>query len=183
MAKYDEWLEPEGLIKIEGWSKDGLTDEQIAHNMGISRSTLNEWKKKFSDISDTLKKGKEVSDRMVENALYKRAIGYHTVEKKYAPVELTQEEYELHQYNAVKQYREQNPDASPNEIKAVELQVPRFRVALVEEKVKEVLPDTTAQIFWLKNRKPAEWRDKQEVNQTGELTVNFPIPRPTYKKQ
>ncbi len=24
-------------------------------------------------------------------------------------------------------------------------------------------PDTTACIFWLKNRKPAEWRDKQDV--------------------
>ncbi|HLS07388.1 MAG TPA: hypothetical protein VK079_05485, partial [Bacillota bacterium] len=34
---------------------------------------------------------------------------------------------------------------------------------------KEVQPDTTAQIFWLKNRKPAEWRDKQEIEHTGGL--------------
>ena len=32
---------------------------------------------------------------------------------------------------------------------------------------KEVAADTTAQIFWLKNRKPAEWRDKQNVEHTG----------------
>ncbi len=36
--------------------------------------------------------------------------------------------------------------------------------------IKEGVPDTTAQIFWLKNRKPAEWRDKQEINHSGETT-------------
>src|SRR5690625_7906107 len=75
-GKYEEWLTKEGLLKIEGWARDGLTDEQIAKNMGISRSTLNEWKNKYSDILDTLKKGKEVVDLQVENALLKRALGY-----------------------------------------------------------------------------------------------------------
>ncbi|WP_411739859.1 hypothetical protein [Peribacillus sp. S4] len=37
-------------------------------------------------------------------------------------------------------------------------------------KRKVVVPDTTAQIFGLKNRKPAEWRDKQELNQSGNTT-------------
>jgi len=32
----------------------------------------------------------------------------------------------------------------------------------IEETTKKVLPDVTAQIFWLKNRKPHEWRDKIE---------------------
>lgn len=36
-----------------------------------------------------------------------------------------------------------------------------------------VAPDTTACIFWLKNRKPAEWRDKQDVEHTG--TVNLTL--------
>ena len=75
-GKYEEWRTPEGLLKIQGWARDGLTDEQIAHNMGICRDTLIEWKKKYSDISDTLKKGKEIVDREVENALFKKAIGY-----------------------------------------------------------------------------------------------------------
>ena len=79
-GKYQEWLEPEGLLKIEGWARDGLTDEQIADNIGISRSTLNSWKDKYSDISDTLKRGKEVVDRQVENALLKRALGYEYTE-------------------------------------------------------------------------------------------------------
>jgi hypothetical protein len=33
-----------------------------------------------------------------------------------------------------------------------------------------VPPDTTACIFWLKNRKQAEWRDKQDYEHTGEVT-------------
>lgn len=75
-GKYEYWLTPEGLLKLEGWARDGLTDEQIAHNMGISRETLSQWRKKYSDISDTLKRGKEIVDIQVENALLKRALGY-----------------------------------------------------------------------------------------------------------
>lgn len=66
-GKYEQWLTPEGLLKLEGWARDGLTDEQIAQKIGIHRDTLNEWKKKYSDISDTLKRGKEVVDLRVEN--------------------------------------------------------------------------------------------------------------------
>ena len=76
MAKYEYWLTPEGLLRIEGWAREGLTDEQISHNIGITRETLNQWKNRFSDISDTLKRGKDVVDREVENALFKRAVGY-----------------------------------------------------------------------------------------------------------
>ncbi|CEI81292.1 hypothetical protein BN997_01110 [Oceanobacillus oncorhynchi] len=129
-GKYAEWITEEGLIKIEGWARDGLTDEQIAHNIGIKRQTLYDWIKRFPDISDALKRGKEVIDRQVENALLKRALGY-----KYD--EIT---YEFDE-----------------ETKRV---------------TKEVQPDTTAQIFWLKNRKPNEWRDKQDVEHSGNMNVN-----------
>ena len=43
-GKYQKWLEPEGLLLLEGWARDGLTDEQIAHNMGVTAKTLYEWK-------------------------------------------------------------------------------------------------------------------------------------------
>lgn len=124
MAKYEKWLEQEGLLLIEGWARDGLTDEQIAGNMGVSRSTLNSWKDRYPDILDALKKGKEIVDRQVENALLKKALGYEYEEIK--------EKYEFGE--------------------------------LSERTVtkKQVAPDTTAQIFWLKNRKPKDWRDKQE---------------------
>ena len=72
-GRYQEWIVEEGLLKIEGWARDGLTDEQIAYNIGIHTSTLYEWRKKHPDISEALKRGKEVIDRQVENALLKRA--------------------------------------------------------------------------------------------------------------
>ena len=130
-AKYAEWLTPEGLLKLEGWARDGLTDEQIAKNIGISRSTLNVWKDRYSDISDALKRGKEIVDRQVENALLKRALGY--------------------EYEEVKK---------------------KFECGVMTERTvtkKEVIPDTTAQIFWLKNRKPDKWRDKPDYEDTSEL--------------
>ena len=115
---------------IEGWARDGLTDEQIAFNIGISRSTLSEWKKKYTDISDTLKRGKEVIDRQVENALLKRALGY--------------------------KYKETTRELITDK----ETGYSELVVTKVVEK--EVVPDTTAQIFWLKNRKPSNWKDKPE---------------------
>ncbi|HEV2674134.1 MAG TPA: helix-turn-helix domain-containing protein [Aliidongia sp.] len=33
-------------------------------------------------------------------------------------------------------------------------------------------PDTTACIFWLKNRQPKAWRDKQEIEHGGTLTLS-----------
>ncbi|MEQ7297464.1 helix-turn-helix domain-containing protein [Enterococcus avium] len=130
MAKYTEWITKEGLIRIQGWARDGLSDEQVAANMGISRSTLNAWKKKFPDISDTLKKGKDVADREVENALFKRAVGYEFTE-------ITEELMDSGVLRVTKKVR------------------------------KQVAPDTGAAAFWLKNRKPDVWRDKQEVEHTG----------------
>lgn len=124
-GKYEYWITPEGLLKIEGWARDGLTDEQIAENAGINPATLYVWKKKYPEISETLKRGKEVVDRQVENALLKRALGY--------------------EYEEVKEKFEGN--------------------VMTERTVtkKEVVPDVTAQIFWLKNRKREAWADRQNV--------------------
>ena len=74
MAKYDKWLEPENLLLLEGWARDGLTDEQISKNMCVGTRTLYEWKQKFPQISQALKRGKEVVDIQVENALLELAL-------------------------------------------------------------------------------------------------------------
>ncbi len=110
-GKYEEWLEPDSLLLISAWARDGLTDDQIANNMGISRSTLSEWKRKFPDISDALKKSKAVVDIEVENALYQAALD----------------------------------------------------------------GNMTAIIFWLKNRKPEKWRDRQQVEMSGEVGRGNPF--------
>ena len=107
-GKYKRWLEPDGLILLEGWARDGLTDEQIAENIGITATTLYEWKNRFPEISEALKKGKEVVDYEVENALLKKALE----------------------------------------------------------------GDTTAQIFWLKNRRKERWRDKQEISSSVKVESN-----------
>lgn len=73
-GKFQKWITPEGLILIEGWAREGLTDEQIAGKMGISVATLYRWKEKYCEICESLKKGKEVVDFEVENALYQSAI-------------------------------------------------------------------------------------------------------------
>ena len=44
---------------------------------------------------------------------------------------------------------------------------------LIVPTIKRYPPDTTAGIFWLKNRKPKEWRDKTEVDQNTKMTVNI----------
>ena len=74
MAKIQEWLEEDKLILLEGWARDGLSEDQIAKNMGITRPTLWDWKKKEINIFNALKKGREVVDFEVENALYKSAM-------------------------------------------------------------------------------------------------------------
>lgn len=128
-GKYHQWLTDEGLLRIQGWARDGLTDIQIAHNMGISKDTFYTWKKRFPDFADVLKKGKEVVDREVENALFKRAMGY-TYEEKH-------------------------------------VEDGRVKKTIT----KEVMPDVTTQIFWLKNRKPKYWRDRVEIHEDDDDNV------------
>ena len=133
-GKYEDWITPEGLLKVEGWARDGLTDEQIAANIGIRAGTLYDWKNRFPDFSEALKKGKEVVDRQVENALLKRALGYTYEETTREPV--------------------LNPDTG------------KVELTITKTVTKQVAPDTTAQIFWLKNRRPDKWRESRSIEIT-----------------
>ena len=151
-GKYAEWITDEGLIKIEGWARDGLTDEQIAGNIGIGKTTLYRWKNELWEIREALKRGKEVVDRQVENALLKRALGY--------------------QYDEVTRELVYDEDEQQDTLK------------VTKTVTKEVAPDTTAQIFWLKNRKPEDWRDKRDVEHSGEIhnTVSTLTPEEREKR-
>ena len=125
IAKYTNWITEEGLLLIEGWARDGLTDKDVSQNIGISESTLNAWKKQFPEFSESLKKNKEVADRQVENALHKSAVGY---------------------------YYEEDVVTNQGDVVTVK---------------KYSKPNVTAGIFWVKNRMPDKWRDKQEIEQTN----------------
>lgn len=72
------WLEKDNLILLNGWKRNGLTDEQIAENMGISRRTFYNWRNKYPQIEKVTKLGKEHANFAVENALFKKAIGGNT---------------------------------------------------------------------------------------------------------
>ena len=118
---YDAKLHP----KLGFWlAQAGLTDEQIAEEIGIQSSTLYEWRKVHPEFSESLKDGKTTPDDEVEAALLRRAKGFKYLEGS---------------------------------------------------KEKVALPDTTACIFWLKNRRPDDWRDKRQhevtQNSRGPLTL------------
>ena len=114
------------LAQLERLVSLGLTDEQLAYTFGVSRQTIENWKKS-PEILLHLKKGKEVADQMVERSLFERANGYSHPEDK------------------IMQY-EGKPIIVPT--------------------TKHYPPDTLAAIFWLKNRKPKDWRDRQEIEHT-----------------
>lgn len=134
-GKWEKWIEPGNLLILGRWARNGLTDKDIAHNMGINVATLYDWKKKHPEISEALKNNKAVADTIVENALFKKAAGC-TV-KETTTITTT--------------------DAKGGVTKTertTETQIP---------------PDTIAAIFWLKNRMPKDWRDKQEVELSGNV--------------
>lgn len=134
-GKWEKWIEPNNLLLLGSWARDGATDEDIAKTIGISASTLYDWKKKHPEISEALKINKGIADVKIENALYRKALGCTVKEKVVSRVK--------------------QPDGQVVETERI-----------VE---REIPPDTTAAIFWLKNRKPKSWRDKQEVELSGNV--------------
>lgn len=102
-------MTPNGQALILGWARRGLTDEQIASNMNISLSSLKNWKRKHPSFFNALRLGKDETDFLVENALFKEAVS----------------------------------------------------------------GNVTAQIFWLKNRRPIEYRDKHDIEQSGNINIIY----------
>lgn len=68
-GKWEYWRSDDGLLMLEGMARDGLTDEQMAKKMGIAPCTLYDWRNKFSEISEAIKKGRAPIDYEVENKL------------------------------------------------------------------------------------------------------------------
>jgi transposase len=120
-------------------ARTGMTDDEIADELGIDRSTLYRWKKSHKPFCDALKKGKQTPDEKVVASLFERAIGY--------------------EYEEVKTVHEGT------------------KLVKVERTTKFVNADVTACIFWLKNRKPEEWRDKRDHEISGEIKGALVIDR------
>lgn len=135
----------DGLTRLKGWARDGLTDEQIATKIGINRTTLYKWIDRFSDIGNALKQGKEPVDIEVEDSMVKLALGHYVTVKK--PMKIRTE----------KRLKKKDKNGREYETGVIVEE----HIEYVDEQV-YIPPNVTAQIFWLKNRKPEQWKDKRE---------------------
>ena len=134
-------FKPEFVEQARKLANLGATDREIAGFFEVDERTINRWKGDHPEFCQSLKVGKEAADDRVEQALYRRAIGYS--------------------HDALKI--------------AVNAQGEVTQVPYVEQHA----PDTTAAIFWLKNRKPGEWRDvkAQELSGPGGEKLSVEIVR------
>lgn len=136
-SKYETHVAPR-LEEIRDWCRNGATDEEIAKRLRISYSTFKQYKNEFSAFSAILKESKEIVDAKVENALLERTIGGRVLLKR--PFKVKKSFFE-----------------DGKKVREVE----EIVYADYEE---YIIPDTTAQIFWLKNRRPDKWREKPVDN-------------------
>lgn len=143
-------------LRAQDYARRGLTNIQTAKKLGISEDTFYEYQKLFPEFSEAIKRGKQPVDVEVENALLKRALGF---------------EYEevLTEYELVK-IEEENKGKTAVPVK-------------VKKTKKMVVPDTTACIFWSKNRRPDLWRDKHDLAVSGGATFTIVSAVPRSKKK
>lgn len=134
--------------QAESLCRLGATDKEIAEFFDIAESTFYEWKDAYPKFTEALKRGKLPADMQVVNSLHKRATGYKYKEVTYEKIDL-------------KEKLEAEPDSE------IVKEVYKKRVV-----VKEVIPDTIAQIYWLNNRRSnvekgaQRWANKQEIDHT-----------------
>ena len=81
-GKYEKWITEDGLLLLKGWAREGLTDEEIARDrMHISPSTFYDWMRRFSEISEAIKKGREPVNVILEDTAIERATEWKTVKE------------------------------------------------------------------------------------------------------
>lgn len=129
----------------------GYTDKELADFFEVEESTINNWKIKHPRFLESMKKGKADADTNVVQSLYKRAMGYDYKEVSFEKID-----------------GKEALEVTPDSIIATD----QYKKKIV---VKALAGDVTAAIFWLKNRQPKKWRDKQEVENTGNV-VNYNVP-------
>lgn len=114
------------------FTAEGFTDEEVSKKIGISRSTLKVWRKKYKTFDIAIAEGKNLIDDKVEKSLFQRAMGFD--------------------YEEIEIILDEKGGRSNKRVKKIQ---------------KRALPDVTAQIFWLKNRRPLQWRDRKEIDITN----------------
>ena len=140
MARGRKSLFREEYIQLaENYALLGATDDELADFFGVSKQTLNKWKKDYPEFLDSLKRGKDIADSNVASKLYNRAIGYDF---------------------------EETHTVCKNGLVVGEKHIKKHQLA-----------DTTAAIFWLKNRQRDRWQDRPQdyVDQTSDNDAEVQI--------
>lgn len=122
-------FKPEYTQRVAELCATGLTDEEVAQELGCSVRTLYRWQHGNPEFCQALKLGKVAPNERVKQSLYHSAIGFRYTEQQAIKVK--------------------DGDG-----------VERVEVVEVE---RACPPNPTAQVFFLKNRVPEEFRDKQEI--------------------
>lgn len=148
MARQTKYKPKFAEVAYKLCNEKGYTDKQLAVHFKVSEATINNWKRRFLEFLESLKKGKDDFDsRVVEQSLLKRAVGYSYVE--------TTRELQVDNEEVIDEESEIS-----------------IQTLVVTKKVtKHMAPDVTAQIFWLKNRQPDRWRDTRDLNVGGSLKL------------
>ena len=133
-------------LLVEDMARQGATDVEIARALGIGLTSFYAYARRHAPFAEALKRGKRPVDVQVENTLLKRALGFT--------------------YDEVTSERQQIGHAEDGS--------PVMGMVVTKRVVKHVVPDVTAQIFWLKNRRPDRWRDKREIEVEGITEIILP---------
>lgn len=130
-AKSCRWPRVQSKLDIiTGWARVGLTDTQIAENLQVPYREFKVMVKNEEALIEALFLGRQAAEITVENALYKRAIGfvYDEVVRERSKV-----------------YDEDNQWTG------------EYRMEKTKSTRKTSLGDVSAQIYWLEHRAPSRW--------------------------
>jgi hypothetical protein len=136
-------FKPEYTEQVEKLCKLGTTDRDLCLFFNVSPQTVENWKKTYPEFFLALMKGKQEADANVAEAMYKNATGYDYYEEQ--AVKLRETSYVDGKVSNVREYVDV-------------VMVKRHQPA-----------DTTAQIFWSKNRRPDLWRDVKKIDPEPEM--------------
>lgn len=137
-GNYDKKVLPNFTL-IRAWKRDDISDIEICERLGIKKSAFYEYQRKYPEFKELLHYDREMTDAIVENKALDNAMGYYYEEEQVVM------EKEIHYDDMGK--------------KVLETSKP-----VVIKVRKQKLPEQQAAQWWLKNRMPGKWRDKQELD-------------------
>jgi len=128
----------------------GLSDQEVAAELGISFMTIYSWCKKWPKFDLARKQGKEHPNALVVNALFKKALGFEYEEVTKEPVRT----------------ETLQGKRGPGRPRKTEYEVTKIIK-------KQAAPDTNAIELWVLNKLKKDWKSKQTVEIEGGLNINM----------